>query len=430
MSYIDSKYRPTGRDLVVLFELVPAPGLSVPQAAEHLAGESSIGTWTEVGTARDITPGLAPRIFRIDGNLVWVAYPEALFEPGNMPQLLSSIAGNVFGMSALEQLRLHDIAFSDRLAQSFPGPALGVPGVRKLLKAPRRPLVGTIVKPKVGLPTSAHAAAVYESLAGGCDLVKDDENLTSQAFNPFEQRISQTLEAVDRAREETGEEKAYLPNVTANVDEMVRRAELVREMGGTYAMVDVLTSGFSAVAHLRAQELGLALHAHRAMHAAITRNPRHGISMLALAKCLRLAGVDQLHIGAVVGKMEGGRSEVLAIHRAINDDVFRGDDADRSLTQPWKGKRPVFSVASGGLNPVHVPALLDIFGTDVVMQFGGGIHGHPEGTRAGAAAVRQALRLAMDGTPLADGLAGRPELAAALEKWKDGGAGKGYGAGG
>ena len=429
MSYIDSKYHPTERDLVALFELAPAQGFSVPQAAEHLAGESSIGTWTKVGTAKDITPGLAPHVFRIQGNLVWVAYPEALFEPGNLPQVLSSIAGNVFGMSALEQLRLHDITFTRGLAESFPGPAFGVPGVRQLLKVPRRPLVGTIVKPKVGLPTRAHAAVVYESLAGGCDVVKDDENLTSQAFNPFEERVSQTLEAVDHAREETGEEKAYLPNVSANVDEMVRRAELVKEMGGTYAMIDVLTCGFSAVAHLRAQELGLALHAHRAMHAAITRNPRHGISMLALAKCLRLLGVDQLHIGAVVGKMEGGRSDVEAIHHAINGSSFPGEEANLALPQAWGGHRSVFSVASGGLNPLNVPALLEIFGADVVMQFGGGIHGHPKGTRAGAAAVRQALDLALEGTPLADGLEGRPELAAAMRKWKDMGAGKGYGAG-
>jgi len=417
MSYIDLRYRPTRNDLVVLFGIHPAPGVSVERAAENVAGESSIGTWTEVGTARDITPGLAPHIFRIEGNLAWFAYPQELFEPGNMPQVLSSIAGNVFGMQELDGLRLHDVTFSDSLTESFPGPSLGVPGVRKLLKVEERPLVGTIVKPKVGLPTPAHAAVVYESLAGGCDIVKDDENLTSQGFNPFEERVSQTLEAVDRARDETGEEKAYLPNVTANIDEMVQRAELVKDMGGTYVMIDVLTAGFAAVARLRALDLGMVIHAHRAMHAAMTRNPHHGISMLALAKFLRLLGVDQLHIGAVVGKMEGGQGEVETIHHAVNDDDFPGDDANNALPQHWKGRLPVFSVASGGLNPLHVPSLLEIFGNDVIMQFGGGIHGHPQGSRAGATAARQALELAAEGTPLLKGAGNRPELSAALDLW-------------
>jgi ribulose-bisphosphate carboxylase large chain len=391
----------------------------VEQAAEHVAAESSIGTWTEVCTEKNITPGLAPRIFEIEGNLLKIAYPEELFEPGNMPQILSSIAGNVFGMGMLDELRLHDITFSDKLTASFPGPSLGVGGVRKILDVKKRPLVGTIVKPKVGLPTAAHASVVYESMAGGCDIVKDDENLTSQGFNPFEERLSQTLEAVDRAAEETGERKAYLPNVTGNIDEITKRAEMVKDMGGTYAMIDVLTTGFSAVSHLRSLDLGLAIHAHRAMHGAITRNPRHGISMLVFAKCLRLLGVDQLHIGAVVGKMEGGQGEVETIHQAINDENFTGDKANNAIPQSWGSKRAVFSVASGGLNPLHVPSLLEIFGSDVIMQFGGGIHGHPRGSRSGAMAVRQALELAIEGKPLTGDAENHPELAKAIELWGD-----------
>jgi ribulose-bisphosphate carboxylase large chain len=149
-------------------------------------------------------------VFSIDGNTVRVAYPIGLFEPGNMPNILSSISGNVFGLKAVKNLRLEDVDFPPEIVHSFKGPKFGVKGVRHLLKVYDRPLVGTIIKPKLGLKTADHAQVAYEAWVGGCDMVKDDENLSSQAFNPFENRVTRTLEKRDKAEDRTGEKKVYL----------------------------------------------------------------------------------------------------------------------------------------------------------------------------------------------------------------------------
>jgi ribulose-bisphosphate carboxylase large chain len=416
MAYIDLRYRPSPGDLVCSFLVRPERGLTVARAAEEVAAESSVGTWTEVHTERRYMRDLAARVFSLNGNEARIAYPAALFEDGNIPQVLSSVAGNVFGMKAVRSLRLQDIAIPRALLKSFPGPAYGIGGVRKVLGVEDRPLVGTIIKPKLGLRTADHAEVAYQAWAGGCDIVKDDENLTGQGFNPFEERVLRTLEMRDRAEEETGERKAYMPNVTAEANEMLRRAEFVERHGGTYAMVDVVTCGFSAVQSLRTAGFRLVLHAHRAMHAAFTRDPEHGVSMLCLAKLSRLAGMDQMHIGTAFGKMEGSAGQVRAIAQAVQRDSVRRSGP--VLEQEWHGMKPMFPVCSGGLHPGHVPKLVRLLGKDIIIQMGGGIHGHPEGTKAGAAAARQAVDVAMSGLGLRSSPAKRRELSVALKHWK------------
>ena len=170
-----------------------------------------------------------------------------------MPNILSSVAGNVFGLKALKNLRLLDIQMPKTLITSFKGPAFGIAGIRKLLKVPERPLVGTIIKPKLGLNTKDHAKVAYDAWSGGCDIVKDDENLSSQKFNPFEERLTQTLESRDKAQKETGERKVYMINITAETNLMIKRAESVLAQGGEYVMVDILTCGWSALQTLRDQ---------------------------------------------------------------------------------------------------------------------------------------------------------------------------------
>ena len=170
-----------------------------------------------------------------------------------MPNILSSVAGNVFGLKALKNLRLLDIQMPKALISSFKGPAFGIAGIRKLLKVPKRPLVGTIIKPKLGLNTKDHAKVAYDAWSGGCDIVKDDENLSSQKFNPFEERLAQTLESRDKAQKETGERKVYMINITAETNLMIKRAESVLAQGGEYVMVDILTCGWSALQTLRDQ---------------------------------------------------------------------------------------------------------------------------------------------------------------------------------
>lgn len=404
IDFVDLKYKPAETDLICTFYVEP-DGISLKEAAGGVAAESSIGTWTELTTAEPYVARLAAHVFSVEGNVAKIAYPIGLFERGNMPNILSSVAGNVFGLKALKNLRLNDVELPAELVKSFKGPRFGIEGIRKLLKVPERPLVGTIIKPKLGLKTVDHARVAYEAWAGGCDIVKDDENLSSQRFNPFEDRIVKTLERRDRAEEETGERKVYMANITAEMGAMLKRAEFVLAHGGEYVMVDILTCGFSALQTLRDQNFKLVIHAHRAGHAAFTKNPKHGIAMRAIAKVSRIIGVDQLHVGTVVGKMSETKEEVLE-----NIDALKVE---------MGGLKPVMPVASGGLHPRLVPALMATFGKDFVIQAGGGIHGHTDGTFAGATAMRQAVDATIEGKMLEKYAETHKELKVALELWKN-----------
>ena len=402
LDFVDPTYMPKGTDLICTFFIEPE-GISLKEAAGGVAAESSIGTWTELTTTQPYMNKLAAHVFSIEGNVVKIAYPIELFEPSNMPNILSSVAGNVFGLKALKNLRLLDIQMSKELIRSFKGPRFGIAGIRKLLKVPVRPLVGTIIKPKLGLDTKDHADVAYEAWSGGCDIVKDDENLSSQKFNPFEDRIVQTLESRDKAQKETGERKVYMVNITAETETMLKRAQAVVDQGGEYIMVDILACGWSALQTIRNQNLKLVIHAHRAGHAAFTKNPKHGIAMRPIATVARIIGVDQLHVGTVVGKMSETKGEVLE-----NIDACKAE---------LGGLKPVLPVASGGLHPRLVPALLETFGKDVVIQAGGGIHGHPNGTMAGAKAMRQAVDATLESKTLEEYAKTHSELKEALKLW-------------
>jgi len=334
LDFINLSYKPKDTDLTCTFYLEPE-GISFKEAAGGVAAESSVGTWTELTTEKPYVKKLAAHVFSLEGNVAKIAYPIELFEPANMPNVLSSVAGNVFGLKALKNLRLLDINFPKALLASFKGPAFGIAGIRKLLKVPERPLVGTIIKPKLGLKTSDHAKVAYDAWSGGCDIVKDDENLSSQKFNPFHERLIQTLEARDRAQTETGERKVYMINVTAETNLMLKRAESVAAHGGEYIMVDILTVGWSALQTLRDQNQKLVIHAHRAGHAAFTKNQLHGIAMRPIAIVARVIGVDQLHVGTVVGKMAETKPEVLENIKACKEPLG-------SLTRPARRlRRPV-----------------------------------------------------------------------------------------
>jgi ribulose-bisphosphate carboxylase large chain len=404
VDFVDLTYKPKETDLICTFYLEPE-GISLKEAAGGIAAESSVGTWTELTTIQPYITELVAHVFSLQGNVAKIAYPIELFEDGNMPNILSSVAGNVFGLKALKNLRLLDIQFSKELLDGFQGPAFGIGGIRKLLKVSKRPLVGTIIKPKLGLKTVDHAKVAYDAWVGGCDIVKDDENLSSQIFNPFEARLTKTLESRDRAEKQTGERKVYMINITAETDFMLERAQAVVDQGGEYVMVDILTCGWSALQTLRNQDFKLVIHAHRAGHAAFTKNPVHGIAMKPIATVARIIGVDQLHVGTVVGKMSETKSEVLE-----NIDACKAEMGEL---------KPVLPVASGGLHPRLVPALLETFGNDVVIQAGGGIHGHPNGTISGAKAMRQAVDAALEGISLEEYAKTHGELRVAIETWKE-----------
>ena len=403
VDYVDLSYEPKKDDVICDFYVEP-DGISLKEAARGVAAESSIGTWTELTTIKPYVEKLAAHVFSIKRNNIRIAYPIELFEPGNMPNILSSVAGNVFGLKALKNLKLHDITFPTKLVRSFNGPKFGIAGIRKLLNVHGRPFVGTIIKPKLGLKTVDHAKVAYDAWVGGCDIVKDDENLSSQRFNPFQDRVVETLEMRDRAEEETGEKKVYMVNITAETEEMLKRAQFVKDHGGRYLMVDILTCGFSALQTVREHDFGLVIHAHRAGHAAFTKNPKHGISMKVVAEVARIIGVDQLHVGTVVGKMSETKKEV--------------SENCEAITTYLGGLKKVLPVASGGLYPGLVPALMKFFGKDFVIQAGGGIHGHSDGTVSGAKAMRQAVDATLQGSSLREYAKSHKELHEALNIWK------------
>ena len=412
-AFINQNYKPTRNDLICLFKVTPE-GMSLKEAANNVALESSVGTWTPVSSNQKYVNKLGAKVFAISGDWVKIAYPQELFEEESVSNILSSIAGNVFGMKCVKGLRLEDIKFPQKLLKSFPGPRYGIEGYRKILKVKCRPLVGTIVKPKLGLKTKDHAKVAYESWVGGCDLVKDDENLSSQRFNPFEKRAAKTLEMCDKATEETGEKKGYLINVTSEAMTMLRRADLVKELGGKFVMHDIITAGFASLETLR-KNCKLGIHAHRAMHGAFTENPNHGLSMMCVADFARMAGVDSLHIGTGIGKMKGGKREVGEINEEMEERKVK--KTKHRLEQDWGGLKPVFSVCSGGIYPGHIPYLMKNFGKDIIIQAGGGVHGHPNGTRAGATAMRQAVNATMEGETLAQYGKSHKELMDAMEFW-------------
>lgn len=376
-----------------------AEGQPFDRTAGGVAAESSVGTWTDVGLEeKAIWDRLHAKVIEMDpqsGRIV-IAYPLDLFEKGNIGQLLSSIAGNVFGLKEIVGLRLDDLEFPESYVISFPGPALGIAGVRNLAGITDSPILGSIIKPKLGLSALQHAQAVADVWEGGVTFVKDDENLTSMVFDNFYDRVEEITKRM-------GNGKIYAFNITSAYDEMIKRATSVFDHKGNCLMIDVLTAGFSALQGIRNRNFGLMIHGHRAMHAALTRSKVFGISMLVIARLARLAGVDSLHTGTVVGKMEGEKNEVLAINTFLKSE--------------WYGLKPVLPTASGGLHPGHIPDLVTILGRDVLLNFGGGIHGHPDGTAAGARAVVQALKATLAGIPLSRA-ADSPELQRALEKWK------------
>jgi ribulose-bisphosphate carboxylase large chain len=415
LDFVDLKYKPKKEDLVCLLKISPNR-ISMEKAANTVALESSVGTWTKV-SGQEYVGKLKARVFSITGKYIKIAYPNALFEKDNVPNILSSIAGNILGMKAVKTLRLEDVHFPASILKSFKGPKYGIEGVRKMMKIKERPLVGTIIKPKLGLNTQHHAESAYESWKGGCDFVKDDENLASQKFNMFETRLAKTLEMADKAESETGEKKAYLVNVTAETKEMIKRAQLVEQQGGKYIMIDILTAGWAALQTLREANFKMAIHAHRAMHAAFTRNPNQGISMFVIADFARLIGVDTLHIGTGIGKLEGNIKDIEELQEEIEKKKVR--ETKNRLSQAWGNIKPTLGVSSGGLHPGHVPFLIKHLGKDLVIQAGGGIHGHPFGTEAGARAMRQAVDATLKGISLKEYAKTHVELEEALDTWQN-----------
>jgi len=442
MGYFDLDYVPKDTDILAVFRITPQDGVEPAEAAAAVAGESSTATWTVVWTDRltacekyrakcyriEPVPGSENQVF------AYIAYDLDLFEPGSIVNLSASIIGNVFGFKPLKALRLEDMRLPVAYVKTFDGPATGIVVERERLDKFGRPLLGATVKPKLGLSGRNYGRVVYEALKGGLDFTKDDENINSQPFMHWRDRFLYCMEAVKRAEAMTGEVKGTYLNVSAGtMEEMYERAEFAKSLGSVIIMID-LVIGYTAIQSMSkwARRNDMILHLHRAGHGTYTRQKTHGVSFRVIAKWMRLAGVDHIHAGTVVGKLEGDPNTTRGFY-----DVLREDHNPLCLEhglffeQDWASLRKTMPVASGGIHAGQMHQLLTLLGEDCVLQFGGGTIGHPAGIAAGATANRVALEAMVlarnEGRDvMAEGLeildrAGRScrPLAQALQLWKD-----------
>ena len=402
MGYWDGDYQPKDTDVLALFRITPQDGVDPIEAAAAVAGESSTATWTVVWTDRltaaDQYRAKAYRVEPVPGRpgefFCYVAYDLILFEENSIANVTASIIGNVFSFKPLKAARLEDMRFPVAYLKTFAGPPTGIVVERERLDKFGRPLLGATTKPKLGLSGKNYGRVVYEGLKGGLDFMKDDENINSQPFMHWRDRFLYCMEAVNKASAATGEVKGHYLNITAGtMEEMYRRAEFAKQLGSVIVMVDLIV-GWTAIQSISnwCRQNDMILHMHRAGHGTYTRQKNHGISFRVIAKWLRMAGVDHLHCGTAVGKLEGDPMTVQGYYnvcREIHNEV----DLQRGIffEQDWADLKKVMPVASGGIHAGQMHQLIDLFGDDVVLQFGGGTIGHPMGIQAGAQANRVAL---------------------------------------
>lgn len=427
-TYTDLKYIPGKDDFVVLFW---ANGTQpIEKIAEAIAAESSVGSWTKLKTMNDfVWKHYRARVFWIgkvsaNSGFVKAAYPIEHFDKKNIAQFQASVLGNIFGMKELTELYVCDVSIPLKYQKQFKGTVHGLEGLRKIVGTTksRRPHVGTIVKPKVGLAPKEWANAAYESYAGGLDLVKDDENLVDQDFCKWKDRLHNVIKAIEKAEGETGQNHVYSSNVTDVFSRMVNRIDYLNSMGvqdKVLVMLDVYVLGLSMVEDALeiTRKYKFAVHAHRAGFAAVNRGS-FGINFQVYEKFYRILGTDQLHIGTGVGKMEGVPMVVKRYHDIADKQNLEEKMYFGSLAMEFAPHiKPILSIASGGLDAGDVDALIALHGNDTNMQAGAGVHGHPGGTRAGAISMRQAIDAAMEGIPAPEYAKTHKELAEAIKLW-------------
>ncbi len=363
MGYWVPDYQPKDTDVLCLFRITPQEGVDPVEAAAAVAGESSTATWTVVWTDRltacDSYRAKAYAVEPVPGTpgqyFAWVAYDLILFEEGSIANMTASLIGNVFSFKPLKACRLEDIRIPVAYVKTFKGPPTGLVVERERLDKFGRPLLGATTKPKLGLSGRNYGRVIYEGLKGGLDFMKDDENINSQPFMHWRDRFLYVM------------------------DDMYERAEFAKELGSVIVMVD-LVIGWTAIQSMAnwARRNDMILHMHRAGHGTYTRQKSHGVSFRVIAKWLRLAGCDHLHAGTAVGKLEGDPMTVQGYY-AVCRDAFTRRDLPRGLhfDQDWADLKKVMPVASGGIHAGQMHQLIDLFGDDVVLQFGGGTIGHP-----------------------------------------------------
>jgi len=442
MGYWDPEYVIKDTDVLALFRLTPQAGVDPVEAAAAVAGESSTATWTVVWTdlltACDVYRAKAYRVDPCPGAadtfFAYIAYELDLFEEGSLANLTASIIGNVFGFKAVKALRLEDMRIPVAYLKTFQGPATGVVVERERLDKFGRPMLGATVKPKLGLSGKNYGRVVYEGLKGGLDFLKDDENINSQSFMRWQERFLFSMEGVNNASACSGELKGHYLNVTAaTMEHMYERSDFAANLGSVIVMID-LVIGYTAIQSMAiwARKNDMILHLHRAGNSTYSRQKNHGMNFRVICKWMRMSGVDHIHAGTVVGKLEGDPLMVKGFYNAL---LMTSSDVNLPeglfFAQDWASLRKCLPVASGGIHCGQMHQLLHYLGDDVIVQFGGGTIGHPDGIQSGATANRVALEcMVLARNEGRDYLGEGPEilreaaktcgpLQTALDLWKD-----------
>jgi len=395
----------TWKDYVIATYRLAASG-DLTKKAETIALGMTVGSWTGLPAARqEALDRHAGRVVTVEGNLIRIAYPLANLTP-DLPALLTCTFGK---LSMDGKIRLVDLTLPPHFAVAFAGPKLGVEGVRERLGVHGRPLLMSIFKSCVGLTLAELAEGFFQQALGGVDLIKDDEIFFNDSEAPFEQRLEACLKAGERARRETGQAVLYAINLTGPVHQLPEKARRAVRLGANALLINVLPYGFDLLQRLAEDpEITVPLVAHPALAGALYPSDDYGIAApLLLGTLMRLAGADLVLFPSPYGGMALERSEAL-------------DLASRLTDKSYLPHRPAFPVPSAGIHPGMAPHMLDDFGLDVVINAGGGIHGHPGGAAAGGRAFRAAMAAGAAGTPLEEAAAESSDLRAALDRWGSG----------
>lgn len=403
-------------------------------AAASLAGEQSSGTFRALpGETEELLREFAARVEAIEEreDAPRPALPGASMPSGqsggrlrrgevtiswnaantgvDLPTVWSTILGNLFELHHFSAIKLLDVRFPAMFGEHYPGPAMGVEGTRRAVGVFGRPLIGTIVKPSVGLSPEQTADLVSRLAAAGLDFVKDDELMGDPPHSPFADRLGLVLDVIERSADRTGRRMMYAANITGEMDDMLRRIELIQSRGHSCCMVVLGSAGLSAITTLR-RRTGLAIHGHRAGWGMYDRSPDLGMSYTAYQKIWRLAGVDHLHVNGLRNKFCEPDESVIRSARACLTPIWENGRDDRAI--------PVFSSAQ---TAVQAGETFERLGSaDLIYCCGGGIMTHPDGVEAGVASVREAWEAALAGIPAATFAVDRPHLAAALQTFGQG----------
>lgn len=396
------------------------------KAAAIMAGEQSAGTFVKVpGETPELLERHSARVERITAldttatpGLLGAKLPKGVTNPNyqraevilsfpfenvgaSLTALVTTVSGNLYELGQFSGLKLLDVEIPHPFAEAYPGPQFGVEGTRKLTNVVDRPLIGTIIKPSVGLTPENTAALVKTLCAAGLDFIKDDELQTNSPHSPLAARVSAVMQVVNDHAQRTGKQVMIAFNITGDIDDILRGHDLVQAHGGTCVMINALAVGIAGVAHLR-KHSALPIHAHRAGWGALSRHPLLGMSYIAFQKFLRLAGADHLHVNGLRNKFCESDESVIASAKSCLTPLLGGYTAMPVFSSgQWAGQAPDTFAALGSV--------------DLLYLAGGGIMAHPDGIAAGVDSLREAWAAALAGIPLANYARDHSALRGALE---------------